>query len=96
MRGVVFLGTPHRGSDIAYWSGLLTKVANIAVLGRLRQDLLDNLRPKSAELGTICAQFVERGIGLQIFSLYERLTMPVINALVSKSPHILITPLLRE
>lgn len=67
---------------MAYWSGLLTKFANIAVLGRLRQDLLDNLQPKSSELDTISAQFVERGMTLQIFSLYERLTMPVINSLV--------------
>jgi hypothetical protein len=70
--GVIFLGTPHRGADIAYWSKLLAKFANVLSAGKIREDLLKALAPKSTELGTICSQFVERGMRLQIFSLYER------------------------
>ncbi|KAJ0144065.1 Uncharacterized protein HZ326_13139 [Fusarium oxysporum f. sp. albedinis] len=70
--GVIFLGTPHRGADIAYWSKLLAKFANVLSAGKMREDLLKALAPKSTELGTICSQFVERGMRLQIFSLYER------------------------
>ncbi|QKD60441.2 uncharacterized protein FOBCDRAFT_232269 [Fusarium oxysporum Fo47] len=70
--GVIFLGTPHRGADIAYWSKLLAKFANVLTAGKMREDLLKALAPKSTELGTICSQFVERGMRLQIFSLYER------------------------
>lgn len=70
--GVIFLGTPHRGADIAYWSKLLAKFANVLTAGKMREGLLKALAPKSTELGTICSQFVERGMRLQIFSLYER------------------------
>ncbi|KAK0723425.1 hypothetical protein B0T26DRAFT_260557 [Lasiosphaeria miniovina] len=80
--GVVFLGTPHRGADIAYWTKLLAKFANVPLLGGIRKDLLGSLEPKSKELGTICAQFVERGMKLQIFSLYERHNLPGLGSLV--------------
>jgi hypothetical protein len=84
VKGIVFLGTPHRGSDLAYWSEILIKLAHVAVFGRCRQDLLNNIELKSTEMGAICSQFVELGIGLQIFSLCERLATPAINAFVSE------------
>lgn len=73
------------GPDLPYWSDLLAKLANVAVSGRPRQDLLNNLEFKSTEMGTICSRFIELGLGLQIFILYETLAMPVVSALVSKS-----------
>lgn len=84
MTGIVFLGTPSRGPDIPYWSDLLTKLANVAISGKSRQDLLNNLELKSTEMGNICSHFVELGPALQIISLYETLPMPVINAFVSE------------
>lgn len=72
------------GLHLPYWSDLLIKLANVALSGRPRQDLLDNLELKSTEMGTICSRFVELGPGLPIFSLYEKLTTPIFNALVSK------------
>ncbi|KAF8849180.1 hypothetical protein BDZ45DRAFT_604762, partial [Acephala macrosclerotiorum] len=80
--GVVFLATPHKGADVAFWGTLLTKLANFAVAGKIRDDLLAGLKPKSKELGDICSQFVERGMKLQIFSLYERHVTPGIESLV--------------
>jgi hypothetical protein len=62
------MGTPHRGADIAYWSKILGKLANVPLLGSVRTDLLKDLEPKSKTLGEICSQFVERGQKLQIFT----------------------------
>jgi len=82
VKGIIFMGTPHRGADIAYWSGLLGKIANIPLLGSLKTDVLKDLEPKSRTLGDISSQFVERGRSFQIFSLYERVMMAGINSLV--------------
>ena len=71
--GVVFLGTPHKGSDLAFWGTVFTKLADFAVFGRMKTELIECLKPKSKELGEICSQFVERGIPLQIFSIYDEL-----------------------
>ncbi|KPA36732.1 hypothetical protein FLAG1_10477, partial [Fusarium langsethiae] len=80
--GVIFLGTPHRGAEVAYWSKFLTKIANVFTAGKTRGDLLRSLAPKSTELGTICSQFVERAVKLQIFSLYERHDFPGLGSLI--------------
>lgn len=81
--GVIFLGTPHRGSEVAYWSKLLAKFAGAFTVGKVREDLLKILEPKSTELWTISSQFVERGMRLQIFSFYERRDTPGLGSLVS-------------
>lgn len=73
------------GPHLPYWSNLLINLTNVAFSGRPRQELLDNIELKSSEMGTICSRFVELGPGLPIFSLYEKLTTPVLNAHVSKS-----------
>ncbi|KAF2792053.1 hypothetical protein K505DRAFT_308322, partial [Melanomma pulvis-pyrius CBS 109.77] len=80
--GVVFLGTPHRGSDIAFWGKTLGKFANFAVFGGIRTDLLNSLAPKSTELADICSQFVERAVPLNIFTIYERIKMKGLPDLV--------------
>jgi hypothetical protein len=65
----------------------LGKFANFAVFGGIRTDLLNSLAPKSAELGDICSQFVDRAVPLQIFTIYERLKMKGIPDLVrNKGP----------
>ena len=72
-----------------YWSKLLAKFANAFTAGKVREDLLKLLEPKSAEMGTICSQFVERGMRLQIFSFYERRETSSLGSLVSShlKPH---------
>lgn len=76
------MGTPHRGSDAANWSKILGRVANIPLLGSIRTDLLEDLKPKSELLMTISSDFVERGAGLSIFSIYERKFIPGLMDLV--------------
>ena len=76
VKGVMFFGVPHRGSNIALWSNALARLANIPLFGGLRTDLLSDLSPKSILLGNIHDQFIERGKHLQIFSFYERKKIP--------------------
>ena len=37
IKSVIFMGTPHRGSDIANWSKILGRLANIPMLGNIEQ-----------------------------------------------------------
>ncbi|OAL46969.1 hypothetical protein IQ07DRAFT_516802, partial [Pyrenochaeta sp. DS3sAY3a] len=80
--GVIFLGTPHRGSDVAFWSKTVEKIVNFELLDANRTDLLKTLEPKSIELGDICSMFVERAVPLQIFTIYERVKMKELPDLV--------------
>ncbi|KLU90641.1 hypothetical protein MAPG_10493 [Magnaporthiopsis poae ATCC 64411] len=59
--GIVFLGTPHRGSEMVKWTALLTNVINVASFGQgIRKTLLENLDVDSAVLTEISRQFVPR------------------------------------
>jgi hypothetical protein len=69
----VFMGTPHRGSDIVPWALLLTNVINAASLGQaVRKKLLKNLESDSATLNEISRQFVHRSTPLKIRSFIEQ------------------------
>ena len=90
IKSVIFMGTPHRGSDAANWSKILGRLANIPMLGSIRTDLLEDIRPKSELLMNISSDFVERGAGLSIFSIYERKFIPgLLNLVVDKDSAIL-------
>jgi hypothetical protein len=80
--GVMFMGTPHRGAEIAYWTRILGALANVPLLGSIRTDLLKDLAPKSVCLGNICSQFVERASKLDIVTIYERQIIQGLNGLV--------------
>jgi hypothetical protein len=80
--GVMFMGTPHRGSDMAFWTSIFSSLADILTLGSIRTELLQDLQPKSACLGNICSQFVERAQSLRIFTVYERLKIKGLPGLV--------------
>src|SRR2546421_907517 len=70
--GIIFMGTPHRGSDIASWTAVLSRIINIATLSQvLRDDLLRDLSRGSTALQTISRQFAQRG-SMDIVSFYER------------------------
>jgi hypothetical protein len=58
-------------------------LAKFALLDKSRINLLQYLETRSTELGTICSQFVERGLHLQVFSLYETQVTSGLNAMVS-------------
>jgi len=74
-RGIVFMGTPHHGADIAAWGRFLGKIGNVITIGFIRTDLIRDLKSKSRELTDIASSFVRRTTRLRIVSIYERGTM---------------------
>ncbi|KAF8247676.1 hypothetical protein K440DRAFT_600776, partial [Wilcoxina mikolae CBS 423.85] len=73
VKGIVFMGTPHVGSDLAAATKVLRDIANFIAVGTVRKDLLKVLEPKSQELQDIAEQFVHRGSGLEVVSMYEQM-----------------------
>lgn len=77
--GVVFMGTPHRGSRLASWATILANVTNSLTLGQgVRNDLLRELRRNSDLLKDVSRQFVHRAAPLKIWTFVEqRLERPL-------------------
>jgi hypothetical protein len=84
VRAVVFLGVPHRGSDIAYWA---TFAANILQFGQLASRTnpayVKALQRNSPTFASISTQFVDRAERLLIRTFYETERMG--NQVVSSS-----------
>jgi hypothetical protein len=71
--GIVFLGTPHRGSEITPWAVLLSNVVNSLTLRQgIRMNLLGQLDSKSTTLMEISRQFTHRATSLKIMSFIEQ------------------------
>ena len=84
VRGIVFMGTPHRGADVAYWGSTLGKMIKLPLLSIVKTNLLEDLQAKSKVLGEIYSQFVERGKDIGIFTYFERVKTAGLNALASQ------------
>jgi hypothetical protein len=85
-KGMVFLGTPHRGSDLVPWSLLLSNLINAASLGlAVRKELLRNIDRDSEALMEISRQFVHRAAPLRIRSFIEQQIERPLTALVFSS-----------
>ncbi|KAI3391627.1 hypothetical protein diail_7028 [Diaporthe ilicicola] len=83
VHGIMFFGTPHRGSSLANWSTVLSNVANFASLGsKTNWKLSQNLQTESGQLQEISKSFVDRAKSLQIISFYETDKMEYLNQLV--------------
>jgi ankyrin repeat domain-containing protein 50 len=86
-KAVVFFGTPHSGSEQAdFLSVLVDIVAKFGSLsmidrayGKIRQDLLRTLKPRSVELEALSMSFMERSKELEIVSFYEENAMPPLH-----------------
>lgn len=73
IRGVIFLGTPHRGSRSASQAQIISKIVNTATLGSgVRSDLLRTLQVPSPELETISRHATQLLKKISIVSFYER------------------------
>lgn len=82
--GVLFMGTPHRGSDQAQWGGILT-----SVLGYIKQDnselvkRLNKEEPRLALLQERFAKFLEKRKEEQrpvsITCFFEELPVPLLG-----------------
>ncbi|KAI0101579.1 hypothetical protein GGR51DRAFT_529441 [Nemania sp. FL0031] len=72
IHGVVFLGTPHRGSDLAWWATFAANMLKAVQLGRgTNTAYVSGLRRNSEEFAHISQQWVERSADLQIRTFYE-------------------------
>ena len=73
VRGVVFMGTPHRGSELATLAKSLGNIINAAFLSKqVRSDLLDNLKKSSSTLAEVSKSCVYRLASIRIVSFYEQ------------------------
>lgn len=72
-RGIIFMGTPHAGSDLAESGYRLGKVLN--TIWKTNSDLLEILRQKSQALTAVQQQFqqllLKPGVNINIFCFYE-------------------------
>jgi len=79
LNGIIFLGTPHRGSSSADIASVVTGVVNVAArfgsLGLaqnpLQQEILKDLKTGSRTLSEIHDTFSKRASQLQVKSFYE-------------------------
>jgi hypothetical protein len=83
-RGIVFMGTPHLGTNAADWPSMLAGLIKVSTFGTsTNTPLLDELRQNSQILTKICRQFTGRISGLKILTFYETLKCKGLNQLVS-------------
>lgn len=81
---MVFFATPHRGSDLAFWDSIGTRLAKAATLGFTTNTRLSKgLKVDSEMLKRISDSFAYRGGGFKIRSFYETELMPGLNCRVS-------------
>ncbi|CEI70924.1 unnamed protein product [Fusarium venenatum] len=81
--GIVFLGTPHRGSDLVPWGILLSNLVRVTSIGRnIRKELLHTLSKDSNTLMEISKQFLQRATSLRIMSFVEQQVESPLTTLV--------------
>jgi hypothetical protein len=79
IKGVIFLGTPHRGSRSANLGKTLGSIVNLALQasnilqfsGGVPTKLLEDLAENSRELMRVADDFAQRAPALRIVSFYE-------------------------
>ncbi|KAK5660882.1 hypothetical protein OQA88_12253 [Cercophora sp. LCS_1] len=72
LRGIMFFGTPHRGSDVAGWATVLGGVLKVGMAGTsTNTGLVKDLERGSRVLEGIGEAFVNAGRELVVFSFYE-------------------------
>jgi len=79
IKAIVFLGTPHRGSDLA------KLLSNILSISFSQKVFVEQLRGRSDLIRGINDQFRDRSESLELVSFYESKEMPVIGVLGAKS-----------
>ena len=82
-KGIVFMGTPHCGSDLVPWSLMLINIINqVPLKNKIQKALLRNLGSNSEMLTDISRQFLHRSSGLKIMTFTEQLNEPPLKGLV--------------
>ena len=82
-KGVAFMGTPHAGSDVAFWTSYAARLLHSISLGtRTNKNLLDVLKRDSKFLGRLSRQFEVQNNLLEILTFYETKKPPMLNICV--------------
>ncbi|KAN0075952.1 NAD(P)-binding domain protein [Elaphomyces granulatus] len=79
--GIIFLGTPHRGSEKASYGKVLANVAT-TVMHKPAQALIDALRANSDALMRLTTDFRFQLPQYQVCSFYEMKPMPIFSSLI--------------
>ncbi|MCJ1462048.1 hypothetical protein MMC07_000648 [Pseudocyphellaria aurata] len=72
--GILFLGTPHRGADVAKWGSRLERICGAVIPGRIldtRRDLIDDLKSNNETLTNIDRQFIQIIGRFHVFFFHE-------------------------
>lgn len=80
-RGIVFFGTPHRGSDLAKWLGMLTAITSTATRTP-NPAFVQTLQANSGELLKVSQDFQSLAKEYAIVSFYEEHVDRVLGRLV--------------
>ncbi|KAL7960849.1 hypothetical protein V8C34DRAFT_312462 [Trichoderma compactum] len=80
VRGVIFFATPHKGSSLAFWDLVGTRIVQAAAFGMAASpNLPKDLKVNSEMLNRISNSFAYRGCSIKIRSFYETEFMPFLN-----------------
>lgn len=72
IHSVIFFGTPHRGSDLAWWADFTANLLRALELGRgTNTNYIEALKRNSKEFSLISQQWVERSQNIEIRTYYE-------------------------
>ncbi|KAI9767152.1 MAG: hypothetical protein M1839_004625 [Geoglossum umbratile] len=80
--GILFLGTPHRGSSTTQFPEVLTRITDVALADsprftdKMRKDLFESLEKGSDILKTISTEFKNQVSNIRIVSFIEQNTIP--------------------
>lgn len=86
--GILFMGTPHRGSSLATWGSTLAKYLNM--VRRVNRDIVKSLEVTSPVLRAVQEEFQkillkpEHRDRIRIFCFYEELAIPLVGMIVPK------------
>ncbi|KAK6075641.1 ankyrin repeat protein [Seiridium cupressi] len=82
VKGIVFLGTPHRGSELADIGKVVGQIINTFLPNTTRTDLFTHLVKDSEALQDLASAFRHRLQGLEIATFYEVGPTPPLSSLV--------------
>lgn len=83
--GIMFLGTPHKGSDLASLGRIVGTIINSLTITKpaVKRDLLDQLKYDARELHDLSLSVRNRLQDMTVVTFYETKPLPPLSSLVS-------------